>query len=55
VVSVTARSERDLLLRYDDRGIEWAVIEKQLIAWSELFRAGKKLRQNIAFNYVETS
>jgi hypothetical protein len=55
VVLVAARSERDLLLRYDDTSIEWAVIEKQLIAWSELFRAGKKLRLNISFNYVETS
>jgi len=30
------------------------VIEKQLVAWGELFRAGKKLRVDISFNYLET-
>jgi hypothetical protein len=55
VVSVTERSERDLTKRFDDTSIEWAVIERQLVAWGELFRAGKKLRLNLSFNYIDTS
>jgi hypothetical protein len=54
VVSVTDRLERDLTRRFDETEIEWPVIEKQLAAWSELFRAGKKLRVDLSFNYLET-
>ena len=54
VVSVTDRSERDLTRRFDETEIEWPVIEKQLSAWGELFRAGKKLRVDLSFNYLET-
>ncbi len=53
VVSVTGRSERDLTKRFDELDIDWFLIERQLSTWSELFRAGKKLRIDIAFNYVE--
>jgi hypothetical protein len=42
VVSVTERSERDLAKRYDDAEIDWSVVEKKLVTWGELFRAGKK-------------
>ena len=31
------------------------VVERQLLKWAELFRAGKKLRLNFSFNYMETS
>ena len=54
-VSVTARLERNLTKRFDDTSIEWAVIESQLVAWGELFRAGKKLLLNLSFNYFDTS
>jgi hypothetical protein len=55
VVSVTQRKERDLQKRFDDTSIDWAVIENQLVAWGELYRAGKKLRLNLSFNYVDDS
>jgi hypothetical protein len=54
VVTITERSERDLTKRFDDTDIDWSVIERQLVLWGDLFRAGKKLRVNISFNYVET-
>jgi hypothetical protein len=53
VVSVTDRSERDLTKRFDDRDIDWFLLEKQFLAWGESFRAGKKLRVDVSFNYVE--
>ena len=53
VVSVTDRSERDLTRRFDETEIGWPGIEKQLVAWGELFRAGKKLRVDLSFNYLE--
>jgi hypothetical protein len=55
VVSVTQHKERDLKKRFDDTSIDWAVIENQLVAWGELYRAGKKLRLNLSFNYVDAS
>jgi hypothetical protein len=55
VVSVTQRKEPDLTKRFNNTSIDWAVIESQLLAWGELYRAGKKLRLNLSFNYVNTS
>jgi hypothetical protein len=44
VVSVTQRKERDLTKRFADTSIDWAVVENQLVAWGEFYRAGNKLR-----------
>lgn len=54
VILVTGRSERDLTKRFDEQDIDWAVIEKQLVAWEKLFCAGKKLRVDLSFNCLET-
>ena len=54
VISITKRSERDLTKRFNETEIDWPVIEKQLMAWGELFRAGKRLRVDLSFNYLET-
>ena len=54
VVSATKHSER-LMKRFDDTSIEWAVIQKQLLAWGELFLVGKKLKLALSFNYVDAS
>ncbi|PSN61086.1 hypothetical protein BS50DRAFT_535093, partial [Corynespora cassiicola Philippines] len=53
VISVNERSERDLTKRFDETEIDWSMVEKQLLMWGELFRAGKKLRVNLSFNYVD--
>jgi hypothetical protein len=55
VVSVTQRKEPDLTKVFDKTNIDWAVIERQLLTWSELYRAGKKFRVNLSFNYVDSS
>ena len=52
VVSVNARSERDLTKRFE-REIDWGMVKKRLPQWSDLFQDGKKLRMDITFNYVE--
>ncbi|KAK5651141.1 hypothetical protein OQA88_13235 [Cercophora sp. LCS_1] len=44
VVSVTDRSERNLVKRFDELDIEWAILEKQLQTWSRRFLAGKRFR-----------
>lgn len=53
VVSVTERSKRDLTKRFDELDVDWFLVERQLSQWSESFRAGKKLRVDVSFNYVE--
>ncbi|CZS92405.1 uncharacterized protein RAG0_02847 [Rhynchosporium agropyri] len=55
VVSITARSTPPLTKLFDDIKIDWSVIERQFIAWSELVRAGKKPKLTLSFNYVDTS
>ena len=54
VISVNERGQDDLIKRFDDTNVNWSVIERQLVVWSELFRAGRKLTVKISFNYVET-
>jgi hypothetical protein len=44
MVSVTDRSERDLVKQFNELDIEWPILERQLQAWSKLFRGGKRLR-----------
>ena len=54
VVSVSGRTERDLVKRFDDLSIDWSTVAKQLLtAWGELFRSGKKLRVDLSFSYVD--
>jgi hypothetical protein len=50
---VTERSQRDLTKRFKEIDIDWLVVERQLLSWGELFRAGKKLRVYLSFNYLE--
>lgn len=53
MVSVSARSVCDLMKRFDNTSIDWAIIENQLLAWGELHCRGKKLRLNLSFNYMD--
>jgi hypothetical protein len=55
VASVKDRSESDLTKRFDDMNIDWSVVEREFIRWSEPFRAGKKLRVNLTFNYTDSA
>jgi hypothetical protein len=54
VVSVKDRLESDLTRRFDDMNIDWSVVERQFMRWSEPFRASKKLKVNLAFNYTDS-
>lgn len=53
-VSVNDRREQDLLKTFDKTSVNWAQIEKQLLAWGELIQAGKKLTVSMTFNYRTT-
>jgi len=54
VVCVNHRSQRDLTKRFDEINIDWSVVERQLLAWGDLLRTGRKLRVNLSLNYVDT-
>lgn len=53
VVSVNHRNQPDLTLSCDKTEIDWPAVEKQLLVWGDLFRAGKRLTLNMSFNYTE--
>jgi hypothetical protein len=55
VASVKDRSESDLTKRFDDMDIDWSVIERQFVRWSEPFRAGRKLKVSLTFNYIDSA
>jgi hypothetical protein len=55
VVSINDYTQRDLIRRFDNTDIDWPAIEKQLVLWGDLFRAGKRLRVSISFNHIEDS
>ena len=57
VFTVIQRSERDVTKSFNNTDFNWAVVEKQLILWADLYHKDKKLRVNILFNYnyIETS
>ena len=55
VVSVTERSERDVIRRFDEVNIDCSMVEKQPFDSDELFRVGKKLRVDVTFNYVKVT
>lgn len=53
VVSVTQRKEPPLSKVFSKTNIDWSVIESQLIAWSKFYHAGKKLKLNLSFDYID--
>jgi hypothetical protein len=55
IASIKDRSESDLTKRFDDMNIDWSVIERQFVRWSEPFRAGKKLKVSLTFNYIDSA
>lgn len=54
VVSVTGRKERPLNKQFEGVSIDWSIVERKLLQWSDLFRNGKKLRVDICLHYTET-
>ncbi|KAL7918358.1 hypothetical protein ACQKWADRAFT_304428 [Trichoderma austrokoningii] len=54
VISVTERSERNVMKRFDEIKVDWLVVERQLQTWSHFTRNGRKLIVKVTFNYVET-
>jgi len=52
-VSVTGRSERPLVKQFEGTNINWSIVERKLLGWSDLFRNGKKLRVDICLQFME--
>ncbi|EHA21861.1 hypothetical protein CBS115989_10927 [Aspergillus niger] len=55
VASVKDRTQQDLRQQDESTKIKWAVIEKQLLMWSNLFRLGKQIKLQVSINYTEDS
>lgn len=55
VLSVNDRSQRDITKHFEDTGVDWIAVEKQLLAWAHLLRVGKKIRLQISINFIEDS
>jgi hypothetical protein len=55
VASVRDRTQQDLHQQFERTNMRWAVIEKQLLMWSNLFRLGKQIKLQISINYIEDS
>ncbi|KAN0068078.1 hypothetical protein V8E54_013648, partial [Elaphomyces granulatus] len=53
-VSVTDRTQRDLVKSFENLNIDWPTVAKQLEEWGERLRSGKKLRVDLCFNYVDS-
>jgi hypothetical protein len=53
MVLVTQRKQDDLVRRFANTSIDWAVIKKQLVAWGKFYCAGKKLTLKLSFNYID--
>ena len=48
-VSVSDRTQRNLVKRFGSLDISWTAIAKQLETWIKRFRSGKKLRVDFVF------
>lgn len=55
VASVKDRSESDLTKQFDDMNIDWSVIERAFVRWTEPFCAGKMLKVSLSFNYSNSA
>ncbi|KXH56230.1 hypothetical protein CNYM01_13770 [Colletotrichum nymphaeae SA-01] len=48
------RSEDKITKHFQGQQIDWPVVERQLQGWSQLLRAGKRLKVYVQLDYVET-
>jgi hypothetical protein len=55
MVNVSGERSAQKLVKRFKADIDWHLMENQLIQWNELFLAGKDLRVDIAFHYVQAS
>jgi hypothetical protein len=55
IATVVCCKEEPFLKRYDNTSIDWAEIECQLFAWSNFYKAGKKLKISLAFDHIDTA
>ena len=53
VLSVNQSKEDDLPIRFDEVELAWPAVEDQILKWGDLFRAGKRIKVIVRFNYKE--